>query len=439
MTKAAKGSIAGPQTVAGLSEVNLALRRLAPRDRRYVHRVAKGGLYLRVEPTGAKSWVYRHQIDGKEHWTVLGGYPAMTIREAMDAHEAKRAQAATARAGEGDGPAEIQARQKAERAAERAAEGARPTMLALTTAWIKLATGKKTGPWSERTKAENQRVADKDILPLIGTIKVADLTRMDCQRVIDATLARSAAQAAEVYKILRRLLEFAIERGYRDDHPMARVAKPYKYVPADRALSVEEVRAFLRVLTESDAAPGVKDCLRLQLLTACRPVEAREAQSGEFNVAAKKWVIPAERYKTRKTHTVALSRQALAIVEGRLGEPDALVFGAMGEAAVHQALRRMNVRFKKAGIVEAFTPHDLRRTARSLMASIGIAQEVAEACMGHAQSAIVATYNRHGYEREKAEAWQKLADRIDEVEAGVAKPRAKKRVTANVIVIRGTA
>ena len=429
MTKAPKGSVAAPQTVAGLSEVNLSLRRLAPRERRFVHRVAKGGLYLRVEPTGAKSWVYRHQIDGKEHWTVLGGYPAMTIREAMDAHEAKRAQAASARVGEGAAPAEIQARQKADRAAERAAEAARPTVQVLAEAWLKLATGKKTGAWSDRTKAENKRVAEKDILPLIGTVKVADLTRTDCQRVIDSVLARSAAQAAEVYKILRRLMEFALERGYRDEHPMARIAKPYKYVASDRALSVPEIRAFLKVLADSEAALGVKDCLRLQLLTACRPAETREAVCGEFNSAAKKWVIPAERYKTRRTHTVSLSRQALAIVKPRLGKPDTLLFGPMGEAAVHQALRRMGARFKAAGIAEAFSPHDLRRTARSLMASIGVPQEVAEACMGHAQASIVTTYNRHGYEKEKAAAWQRLADEIDRIVASD-KPLARKPAKA---------
>ena len=82
---------------------------------------------------------------------------------------------------------------------------------------------------------------------------------------------------------------------------------------------------------------------------------------------------------------------------------------------------------REAGITEAFTPHDLRRTARTLMSEIGIPQEVAEACLGHVQPAIVSTYNRHSFPKEKADAWQRLADRIDEIEGVVNRPVPRKR------------
>lgn len=409
-----------------LSALDLQLRRLKPRATRYMHRVTDNGLYLRVTPKGKKIWIFRHWIDGKEHWTTIAGYPAATLTEAIAAVQQKGAQAVTARAGEGDAPGEIQARAKAEKRAEKEADAARPTVEQVATRWLTLATGKKTGAWSDRTKAENRRVVEKDILPEIGSVKIEDLTKTQCQHAIDQVLARSAAQAMEVYKILRRLLAFAVERGFLEDNPMTKVGRPYTYVPKERVLSVAELKAFLQVLAASDAAPGLKDCLRFQLLTACRPVESREADTAEFNPAAKLWTIPATRYKTRRPHAVALSRQALVIVKSRMGG-DGLIFGSMGEAAVHQALRRMRQRFAEAGITEAFTPHDLRRTARTLMSEIGIPQEVAEACLGHVQPAIVSTYNRHSFPKEKADAWQRLADRIDEIEGVVNRPVPRKR------------
>lgn len=422
-------------TATDLVKLDQQLRRLRPQETRYMQRVTDQGLYIRVTPKGKKVWIFRHWIDGKEHWTTIGAYPAMTLTEAIGAVQAKGAQAVAARAGEGEKPAEIQARARAEKKAEQAAEAARPTVKQVAERWLKLATGKKTGAWSARTKAENTRVTEKDILPEIGNVKVADLTKSQCQNVIDKVLVRSAAQAMEVYKILRRLLEFAVEREYRDDNPMTKVGRPYTYTPKERTLSAAELRGVLEVLSTSDAAPGLKDCLRFQLLTACRPVEAREAAAVEFNAKAKKWTIPANRYKTRRPHTVALSRQAMEIVKPRI-EAGGLIFGSMGDAAVHQALRRMRKRFIEAGVSEPFTPHDLRRTARSLMAEIGISDEVAERCLGHVQTTIISTYNRHGYDQEKAEAWQRLADRIDEIQgtkkAAKSKPRGAKVIPLKV-------
>src|SRR5271170_6765541 len=41
-----------------------------------------GGLYLRVSPTGAKSWVFRFQLDGKRRDMGLGPYPDISLAEA---------------------------------------------------------------------------------------------------------------------------------------------------------------------------------------------------------------------------------------------------------------------------------------------------------------------------------------------------------------------
>jgi integrase len=64
-----------------------------------------------------------------------------------------------------------------------------------------------------------------------------------------------------------------------------------------------------------------------------------------------------------------------------------------------------------AGITE-FVVHDLRRTCRTLMADIGIREEVAEKCLNHSFSNIVKTYNKYEYKKERNEAHEKLAHLI---------------------------
>ena len=63
----------------------------------------------------------------------------------------------------------------------------------------------------------------------------------------------------------------------------------------------------------------------------------------------------------------------------------------------------------------AWTIHDLRRTARTIMAAAGVPDVVAELVLGHVQKGIVAVYNRHGYEQEKADALDKLAARLTDI------------------------
>src|SRR3954452_17674119 len=51
-----------------------------------------GGLYLRVSSTGAKSWVFRFQIEGKRRDMGLGPYPDVTLARAREKAAANRAQ-----------------------------------------------------------------------------------------------------------------------------------------------------------------------------------------------------------------------------------------------------------------------------------------------------------------------------------------------------------
>ena len=63
----------------------------------------------------------------------------------------------------------------------------------------------------------------------------------------------------------------------------------------------------------------------------------------------------------------------------------------------------------EAGL-EHFTIHDLRRTCRSLLASIRIPSHVAERCLNHKLKGVEGIYNRHDYLDERREALEKLAD-----------------------------
>jgi integrase len=74
--------------------------------------------------------------------------------------------------------------------------------------------------------------------------------------------------------------------------------------------------------------------------------------------------------------------------------------------------------------MERWTIHDLRRSARSMMARAGVPSEHAERVMGHSVGGVQNIYNKHSYADEKADALARLAGLI----AGIVHPRGDKVV-----------
>ena len=68
--------------------------------------------------------------------------------------------------------------------------------------------------------------------------------------------------------------------------------------------------------------------------------------------------------------------------------------------------------------LKPFTLHDLRRTARTQLAELGIRSEVAERCLNHKLGGVEGTYNRHDYFKERREALSAWAALLGELEQG---------------------
>jgi integrase len=139
----------------------------------------------------------------------------------------------------------------------------------------------------------------------------------------------------------------------------------------------------------------------------------------DVDLAEKTIVIPAAKYKTGKAHLVPLSRQSVALVESlpRLGP---FVFTGRGE----QAMRGFHTRKEKIdALIDPpidYDLHDLRRTVRTGLARLRVAESTAERCLGHTARGIERHYNMHGYRDEKAQALQAWADHVTRIVSGEA-------------------
>ena len=142
------------------------------------------------------------------------------------------------------------------------------------------------------------------------------------------------------------------------------------------------------------------------------------------------WTIPADRYKTKRPNHVPLSKAALGLIEvqpkidgcdyifaSRAGTP----FSGFGKskAKLDKAiLADMKTQAKKGAKVEPlpnWTLHDLRRTAKTLMARVGVRPDISERVLGHVIAGVEGTYDRHSYAEEKRDALEKLATMIERI------------------------
>ena len=140
---------------------------------------------------------------------------------------------------------------------------------------------------------------------------------------------------------------------------------------------------------------------------------------------SKLWTIPVARIKRRKNHPnqaphrVPLSPQALAVLEeikAVTSEPP-FVFPSR-QKAKHinpNTINRLLINHRAALGVEDFSPHDLRRTASTLMANADVYRFVIERVLNHADGTMTGIYDRHDYESKKREALNTLGRVIDEI------------------------
>jgi integrase len=221
----------------------------------------------------------------------------------------------------------------------------------------------------------------------------------------------------------RTFCRWAVDNDIIPTDPTAGVRKPHKNTPRDRVLADAEMRAFWSA-TERMGYP-FGPLFRLLLLTGQREAEVAGMCWSELDDAEAPtlWTIPSSRTKNGKSHTVhlggALAQEVLAAVP-RVASQD-MLFTTTGETAVSgfsEAKRKLDAIMADAidGEIEHWVLHDLRRTATTLMAQIGIPPHIADRVLNHTGgtiSGVAGIYNRFQYIDERKAALDALGRYIE--------------------------
>jgi len=292
---------------------------------------------------------------------------------------------------------------------------------------------------------EDRRIIEKDLLPALGSYHLSEIGRRDVLRLINGIKDRGAPiMANRTLTLLRTIFNFAVQQAIFDTNPTAGIRLPGREHRRERVLSEEEIALFWARLPRSGINETVCRVFRMILITAQRPGEVACVEWGDLDLATGWWTVPAEKSKNGLTHRVPLSEMAVEVIEQARGQHRCHAAGLRSPADAHRAPERRppensflfpaprnprhpiginylshSLRLKRDELgLEHFTPHDLRRTAASHMASMGIPRLVISKVLNHVERGITAVYDRHGYDREKRAALDAWAAKLADIIAG---------------------
>jgi integrase len=256
---------------------------------------------------------------------------------------------------------------------------------------------------------------------------IAEIDGHDVHSLIDETRRSGApglerrsdgpteARARVMLSCLSKMFAWLVQHRRVSQNPCKDVHRPEASRARDRVLTDAEIVKFWRA---TDAERKVLSALlKLLLLTGCRLNEVAGMTRAELSNDGASWNIPGARTKNKRPHVVPLAPLARKLVgDGSEG----LVFTTTGRSPV-SGWSKIKRRLDEAMKIPPWRLHDLRRTAATGMAEIGIAPNIVEAALNHvsgAKAGVAGTYNRAAYADQKRAALERWASHVQGLISG---------------------
>lgn len=409
------------------------IKNLKPESKEYWIREGQG-FCIRVLSSGEKLWYYIYTFEGRKRFMRLGegNYPDLSIADARKLYDAAKMKVVN-----GIDPLAEKEKQKHERLHA-------PTVAELVSEYISRYAMKEKRSWKK-----DESILNREVIPAWGKLKAADITKRDVNLLMGRVRERGAPiMARNALAVVRKMFNWAVSEDILQATPCLGIKAPPASAPRKRHLleEEEEIRILWESLDRPDLSmlPETRNALKLVLVTAQRPGEVLGMHSRE--IKGHWWTIPSERTKNKKTHRVYLTDMALDLIgaltvrnqETGKEEERGYIFPSpltdadkpMGSTALSVAVSRnlsvpvldgkgkpvldakgKPVTENKLG-VKHFTPHDLRRTAATLLAQSKIRYEDRERVLNHTLGKLDDAYNQHDYDDEKQQALETLERKL---------------------------
>lgn len=380
-----------------------------------------GGLFLRVDTTGAKLWRMQYRFDGKPGTLSFGKYPEVTLLAARE----KRQQAKTQIAN-GIDPAQVKRVEKVQRATSAA-----NTFEAVAREWHT----NQLDSWQERTAKNVLERLEKDIFPAIGKYPIADIRAplmLDVLRQIEKRGAQEMARRQG--QICSRVFNYAIASGKAENNPVPALRGALKPVIKGHhaAIEADDLADFLKAFDKIKGRmfTPTRVMFQLMMMIFVRTSELTTTPWSEIDLENEVWTIDWHRMKMGKkkvnprkvNHYVFLPRQGWEL----LRELHAITGNNTYLFPNHRDYTRPATNYgilaalKRMGYKGEMTGHGFRSLAMGVIKErLGYRHEVVDRQLSHLSGDTYGeAYDRATFLDERRLMMQSYADYIDSVRSG---------------------
>ena len=346
------------------------------------------GLYLIVQPTGAKSWAVRYRMGLRTRkLTLPGRYPVLSLAKARDA-----ARMALESVTAGADPA----------AAKHAGTPADDTLAAYTALYREKHVSRLRPGTAANTNRELEHMQDAWPGRTLQSI-----SKKDVVAVIDKAMKRGPSAGVMAWKVAKAFFGWCEAREDDFASPARSIRKPAKEKSRERVLDDNEL-ALTWAAADHDGGPAGA-LVKLLILTGARRNEITELSRDEIKAEAIE--LPGERTKNGLPHTIPLTPLMRRILETLPGTGKFVLNGQDRPFGDHSGAKE-----KIAPAIRPWTLHDLRRSFASGLQRLGVAPHIVELALNHRSgtfSGVAGIYQRHRYAKEVRDAFDLWSQHIE--------------------------
>lgn len=370
-----------------------------------------GGLFLLVQPNGAKYWRLAYRFAGKQKTLALGVYPDISLSDARERREAARKVLANG--------ADPSATKKAQKAAKVAL--AANSFEIVAREWL----SKFSRNWKEsHTKTINVRLKN-DVFPWLGARPIGEIDAPELLTVLRRIESRGALDSAHrVRAYCGQIFRYAIATGRAQRDPSADLKGALPPHKGKNLAAITEPTKIGELMRDIEGYSGtfiVRCAFKLSPLVFLRPIELSRAEWAEIDLDKAEWRIPADKMKMKLLHIVPLSTQAVAILRElhQLTGEGKYVFPSVSSSTKSMAKNTILAALRSMGYTSAeMTAHGFRHMASTLLNEQGFNADAIERQLAHKASGVRATYNAAEYLPERRRIMQHWADYLEGLAKG---------------------
>lgn len=349
------------------------------------------GLMLSVRPSGSKVWLFKYQKPYTKSRTNIsfGNFPEISLAEARKL----RLEALTLLAKQID-PREHKQQQTQGKLAEL-----EHTFEKISESWMEV----KKSTVSENYATDVWRSLELHVFPKIGKLPISKLTAIETINILKPIAAKGSLETVKrLCQRMNEVMDFAVNTGIINSNPLSKIHSAFHAPKKNNmpTITPEELPQFMKALSRASIKLTTRCLIEWQLHTMTRPFESAGACWSEIDWDREIWVVPEERMKNRREHSIPLTpqmKELLNVMKPISGHRE-FIFPADRDPKKPTNSQTANAAIKRMGYKGKLVSHGLRAIASTALNEHGFNPDVIEAALSHIDgNEVRRAYNRTDY------------------------------------------